>query len=397
MHRPTLKLSLVVLVVVTLGVCASAQNEKILYTFGLTTDLGAQAYAGLTPDGKGNLYGTTQGGGAMGGGTVFELIPGSNGSWTEQVLHNFTYQSDGGGIYGGVAFDAKGNLYGTTAFGGLGNGVVFQLVPGSNGVWTENTVYSFGGSSDGGTPFAGVVVDGAGNLYGTTNGGGAYGFGVIFQLIPGSNGIWTEKVLHSFADENDGISGFESSLTLDVAGNLYGVASGGPHDYGLVFELVHSANGSWTEKTLHAFTGGLDGSGPNGGVIFDTAGNLYGVSQYAVYELLPGSGAWTLKVLYTFKGGADGAIPDAPLTFDQNGNLYGTTSTGGKHRGTVFKLTPSASGAWTERVLHSFSPGGADGIFPNVEGLVVDAFGNIFGTTVNGGASSEGVIYEITQ
>jgi uncharacterized repeat protein (TIGR03803 family) len=133
-------------------------------------------------------------------------------------------------------------------------------------------------------------------------------------------------------------------------------------------------------------------------MIFDTSGNLYGVSQYSVYELLPGSsGAWTLKVLYTFKGGADGAIPLAPLTFDASGSLYGTTNTGGKHRGTVFKLTPSANGGWTERVLHSFSPGGADGIFPGSERLVVDASGNIFGTTFNGGASSEGVIYEITQ
>jgi uncharacterized repeat protein (TIGR03803 family) len=383
-----------------LAMGASAQTETILYTF-TGTDEGLPQ-AGLTFDSKGNLYGTTEASGANYGGAVFELSPGSNGVWNEQILYSFAYGvGDGFGPYGNVVFDSKGNLYGTTAFGGTagaGQGTVFQLVPGSNGVWTENILHNFIGGNDGTTPFSGVIIDAEGNLYGETNGGGEFGWGIVFQLVPGSNGTWTENILHSFANENDGSPVFGSSLVLDGAGNVYGVASGGPDDYGVVFELVHNPNGIWTDKALYAFTGGSDGSGPIGGLVFDGAGNLYGASPYSVFELTPGSnGTWTEKALYTFKGGTDGAIPEAALIYDSsNGNLYGTTNTGGLHRGTVFGLSPRSDGAWTEKILHRFSPSGADGILPGRGSLVVDAKGNLYGMTPGGGASGEGVVFEVT-
>jgi uncharacterized repeat protein (TIGR03803 family) len=161
-------------------------------------------------DSKGNLYGTTSGGGtgtACQCGTVFELSPGSNGGWTETVLHSFSSSASGGSIpFGGLVSDSKGNLYGTTPFGGASfQGTVYELSPGASGTWSESVLYSFTGGTDGGSPYSSrLSVDSAGNLYGRTNSGGAYGFGVIFELIAGSNGTWTEKVLHNFTGDNDG-------------------------------------------------------------------------------------------------------------------------------------------------------------------------------------------------
>jgi uncharacterized repeat protein (TIGR03803 family) len=256
-------------------------------------------------------------------------------------------------------------------------------------------LHTFGGTqSDGYFSYSGVVLDSAGNLYGTTLLGGTLNFGVAFQLVPGSDGSWSENILHTFAYQNDGATLFANALTIDGAGNVYGLAMGGAHDYGLVYELTHGSNG-WTDKFLHAFTGGAGGSLPHGGVIFDPAGNLYGVSDYSVFELTPGTnGTWTQKILHNFAGGSDGAYPQAQLVFDKAGNLYGTTSTGGSNLGTVFELSPGKNGTWSERVLHKFT-GGSDGSNPS-SAVVVDANGNVYGTTANGGTSGEGSIFEIT-
>jgi uncharacterized repeat protein (TIGR03803 family) len=383
-------------VTLAVSIGASAQTEKILYSFTNGAD-GGYPEAALLADGNGNLYGTTEFGGAYGAGAVFELTPASNGTWTEQVLHSFSNSSDGATPFGGVVFDNKGNLYGSTANGGANlQGTVFELSPGANGVWTEKILYSFAGGATASNPFSSVVLDSAGNIYGAAQNGGS-GYGVIYELIPGSNGTWTQKVLHSFANENDGEALFDGTLIIDGAGNLYGVARGGPHDYGIVFELVHGSNGAWAEKILYAFTGATDGGSPNAGLVFDGAGNLYGVAEYAIFELMPQSnGTWTEKVVYTFKGGSDGAYPASILIFDKAGNLYGNTGSGGQHRGTVFKLTLGSNGTWTEKVLHRFASNGVDGISPAFAPLVLDAAGNLYGTTQQGGSSGWGVVYEVT-
>jgi uncharacterized repeat protein (TIGR03803 family) len=384
-------------------VSVSAQTETILHSFTNGSD-GGNPQGGFIFDGKGNLYGTTGSGGGTsacsGCGTAFELVPGSNGTWTENVIFDFgTSFSDANDPFGPLTFDSKGNLYGTTDGGGTGFlGTVFELTPGSNGVWTEKVLYNFTGGVDGGFPYgSGLALDSAGNLYGLTESGGAYGFGTVFEVVAGANGTWTEKVLHSFTGGSDGNFPFGTTPIFDAAGNLYANASGGGfHDYGVVFELIPGSNGHWSEKVLYSFSGGAGGSFPGGKLLFDSTGNLYGTTTYTVYELSPGSnGTWTEKTLHSFVGGPDGATPYAGLVFDKAGNLYGTTNSGGNHRGTVYELIPGSSGTWTEKILHRFTTTGGDGIFPTFATLIVDANGNVYGTTPQGGSSGAGVVFEI--
>ena len=187
-------------------------------------------------------------------------------------------------------------------------------------------------------------------------------------------------------------------MIFDDTGNLYGTTlSAGPHDYGTVFELKRGSNGSWTENVIYAFTGAGGGSGPYAGLLFDSAGNLYGTSSFTVFELTLGSnGTWTEKTLHTFAGGTDGAYPESGLIFDKAGNLYGATSTGGAHRGTVFESKPGSDGTWTEKILHSFTLNGSDGAFPGFGTLTMDASGNLYGTTTSGGTSHAGTVFEVT-
>ncbi len=403
---PSLRILSTAVFIAIAAVAASAQTETILHSFTGSTD-GGNPQSGLIPDGKGNFYGTAGGGGVSsycnGCGTAFELVPGSNGVWTENVIYTFGSSSnlyDGVNPFGGLVFDSKGNLYGTTISGGSGfQGTVYELVPSSNGLWTESVLYSFTGGSDGGFPYGGgLVLDSSGNLYGMTESGGTSGFGTVFELVAGSNGTWKEKVLHSFTGLNDGSNPFGAKLIFDGAGNLYGVASGsGFHDYGVVFELSLGSNGFWTEKVLYSFTGGAGGAFPTGNLAFDTTGNLYGTTSFTVYELSPSSnGTWTEQTLHTFTGGADGASPYAGLALDKSGNVYGTTNSGGMHRGTVYELVHGTGGTWTEKILHRFPSTGGDGLFPAYATLLIDAKGNIYGTTPQGGSSGAGVVFEIT-
>jgi uncharacterized repeat protein (TIGR03803 family) len=242
---------------------AQAQTETVLYSFTNSPD-GAIPTSSLISDGAGNFYGTTWNGGAEGWGSVFEFSPNGIGGWNEAVLYSFTNNGDGAGPFGGLVFDTASNLYGTTGGGGgmYGGGTVFELSFAS-GAWVETTLYSFcpaPGCKDGSEPWDNLIFDRSGNLYGTTRGGGAYGnFGVVFELVS-NNGTWTEKVLHSFGKSKDGWNSF-NSLVFDTAGNLYGVAEfGGAHGYGIVFELMPKANGKWVEKVLHSFNdNGKDG------------------------------------------------------------------------------------------------------------------------------------------
>ncbi len=219
------------------------------------------------------------------------------GGWTEKVLHNFGDGGNDGYLPGsGLIIDAHGNLYGTTAGGGThGDGTVFELSP-QGGGWTEGVLHSFNfNGQDGINPYGGLVFDAAGNLYGTTNFGGIhpaclanFGCGTVFELIPVGGGEWTERVLHSFGNGTDGAEPFFTSLIFDTAGNLYGTTNvGGLHGYGTVFELVRTQGGGWADRVLHSFGSGDDGALPFAGVILDGAGNLYGTTQQGGIHTCP--------------------------------------------------------------------------------------------------------------
>jgi uncharacterized repeat protein (TIGR03803 family) len=235
---------------------ALAQTETVLHSFTGTD--GTAPILSLVFDHAGTLYGVTTEGGSSNNGTVFELLPRSNGTWSVTTLHSFDGGKGGSTPLGGLVLDSAGNLYGTTKLGGItGVGVVFRLSKSSSG-WTETVLHSFGGGGDGRYPSGNLVLDAAGNLYGTTQGGGAYSNGTnysggtAYQVSPTSGGAWTETVLHSFGNGTDGLSP-RANLTLDKAGNLYGTTiTGGTNSYGTVFELS-LLGGNWSEKVLYSF------------------------------------------------------------------------------------------------------------------------------------------------
>jgi uncharacterized repeat protein (TIGR03803 family) len=323
----------------------------------------------------------------------------ANVSWaaTYKKLYNFTGGMDGGDPATPLTFDSAGNAYGTTAAGGdFDLGTVFMLTPSGQ----ETVLYSFTGGSDGQDPHGGVTLDDAGNLYGAAVAGGSGGFcggdgcGVVFELSP-SGGSWTETTLYNFKGLNDGF-GPGGGVVFDTAGNLFGTTpDGGAHSDGRVFELSPTAHG-WRYKMIHAFTGGKDGAvGSLGSLVFDAAGSLYGVTELggtygagAVYRLSPtASGGWKTTALYDFKGTPDASNPYGGLIFDKAGNLYGTTYFGGATgMGAVFQLLPGPNGAWQENVLYSFQ-GGTDGSFPTTT-LVFNSAGTLYGTTSTGGRPS---------
>jgi len=386
---------------------AKAQVASTVYSFGATGD-GAYPYPGLIMDASGNLYGTTGNGGTSNVGTVFELVN-SSGTYTEKVLYSFAGGSDGANPYGTLLLDASGNLYGTTEAGGTNFGTVFELVN-SSGAYTEKVLYSFAGGSDGANPYAGLIIDATGNLYGTTSGGGTSSTGTVFELV-NSSGNYTEKVLYTLAGGSDGANPYDG-LIMDAAGNLYGTTnSGGTNGAGTVFELANSS-GTYTEKVLYSFTNtniGGDGANPLAGLVMDASGNLYGTTQGGgtnfgtVFELVNSSGTYTEKVLYRFTNtGGDGAYPIGGFIMDAAGNLYGTTGSGGtKGSGTVFELSNS-SGIWTESLLLIFGTscegsGTSNGANPSLGNLLMDTSGNLYGTTVAGGANSLGTVFSITH
>jgi uncharacterized repeat protein (TIGR03803 family) len=412
-----LKATLAVFTVTLFVTGIAASQEKVLHSFNKTD--GANPYASLISDHAGNLYGTTYAGGAYGYGTAFELRPKSGGGWTEKVLHSFNNNgTDGYNPYASLIFDASGNLYATTYYGGSGScingtvvvgcGTVFELTPQAGGSWKETVLHNFDDNgTDGFYPYAGLTFDSAGGLYGTTEWGGTGVYGTVFELTPAAGGSWTESVLHNFSD--NGTDGYfpEAGLIFDAVGNLYGTTEwGGTGVYGTVFELMPTAGGTWTETVLHNFSvNGTDGDLPLGGLIFDAAGNLYGTtyeggvydSDGTVFELtFTASGSWTETVLHNFDDNdVDGYLPEGGLILDASGNLYGTTVAGGNLlKGTVFELTPTAGGSWTEKVLHNFSDNGKDGENPYA-GLISDAAGNLYGTTYEGGAYGYGTVFEI--
>jgi uncharacterized repeat protein (TIGR03803 family) len=328
-----------------------------------------------------------------------------------KILHSFSGSGkDGANPNSSLIFDTAGNLYGTTVKGGAyGYGMVFELTRQASGGWTEKVVHNFNGA-DGANPYASLTLDTAGNLYGTTVNGGANNYGTVFELKPKVGRGWIEKI-YSF----DGTGGQYpyAGIVLDAAGNLYGAAayggtgacsSQGILGCGTVFELEPGTSGGWTEKALHNFNG-TDGANPYASLIFDTAGNLYGTTANggtgpcpdgcgAVFELTPeASGEWTEAVPYSFDG-YDGGGSFASLVLDAMGNLYGTTPAGGGGHGQVFELTPMAGGTWTETELATFVKNNC-GAFPNA-GVIFDASGNLYGTTPDLGPYYVGTVFKVT-
>jgi len=423
--------------------CANAQTtytETVLHNFAYPdAPSGSVPETALLTDSAGNLYGGTGGGGSMGQGVVFELTP----SGQETVIHSMSGPAEGATLLGTLALDPAGNIYGTTFIGGLyiypcdqnGCGVLYVVDSAGN----ETVLHSFTGGSDGGTPYAGVVRDAAGNLYGTTEIGGKRGEGVVFKFDAAGN----ETVLHSFAGGSDG-SFPDTGVTIQD-GYLYGTTecggTGSTPNCGGGAGVIFRLDATGHETILYNFTGGADGGDPQSGVIFDQAGNLYGTTYQgrgnsgAVY-MLSATGQFT--VLHTFTGGSDGASPTGNLYRDSAGNLYGTTLAGGKGNGTIFRIdaagnysvlhrftgapdgahpgagvspcaasfcgTTEGGGAWgagavfqtdgsgAVTILYSF-PEKADGIDP-MASLIRDAAGNLYGTTSKGGASNDGAVFK---
>jgi uncharacterized repeat protein (TIGR03803 family) len=359
---------------------AQATSFKTVHTFTGGSD-GAQPYAGLVADTSGNFYGTTFLGGNGGStcfspkkgcGTVFKLA--SDG--TETVLHAFAGGSDGFYPVAGLLLDNAGNLYGTTLGGGVGNGepcgqfgcgIVFKLAPDGS----ETILHSFGSGSDGYSPWGALIADAAGNLFGTTQFGGAHNHGTVFEVTPDG----TETVLYSFTGGSDGNLP-HAGLVADSAGNLYGTTEGGgANGDGTVFKLAPDG----AETVLHSFMGGSDGQAPVAEMIKDEAGNLYGTTYEGAgccsgtaFKLAP-DGTKTLLLAF---GGSEGYEPVAPLLRDAAGNFYSITASGGTYGfGTVFKLKSNG----VVNVLHAFR-GRLDGGEP-LAGLAADAAGNLYGTT----------------
>ena len=407
-RRPRLHAILTLVILFSLAsLPAWAQTFSVIYNFTLASGWGP--FASVTLDAAGNLYGTTSGSGAYPG-TVFELTP-SNGAWTFNTLFRLISPGVARPYYpwSGVVFGPDGALYGTTNGGGLGYGTVYRVdldndCESSPYSPTGSIIYEFQGGSDGARPGLGnVVFDSAGNLYGTTIGGGSSDDGTVYELSP-SNGGWTKKVLHRFSAGTDGQDPY-GPVVFDTAGNLYGTtAAGGLWSAGTVYELTPSGSG-WQESILFNFqNNNQNGYYPLGGLIFDSAGNLYGTTYYGetggagtVFELSPSSGGWNFNLLHTFSGQQGG--PEFSLAMDRSGALYGTTYGGGNYGwGQVFQLTPH-NGSWDFTSLHRFT-GGADGQKPN--GPTLDAAGNLYGTTIEGGLqqcepyANCGVVWKIT-
>lgn len=416
---------------------AQGASETILHTF-IGEDGGVPV--GVVLDKFGHVYGTTYIGGSgpctfpgQGCGEVFEATPvrDSSGSiiWKPRVIYEFQGGSDDGAApYAPPVPDGARNLYGTTAWGGVGCGngcgTVFQL-SWQNGKWVETVLHKFTGGSDGGTPESSVLLDKAGDIFGTTlNGGktvcGGFPCGVVYELQPTASG-WTETVLHSF-EYSDGANPV-GGLVMDGLGNLYGVTSqgGGRNSHyengGTIFELSPNSSG-WSFHVLYTFPSG--GGGSYGGLTIDANGNLYGTANSggiyglgSVYELQPPAqqgDPWVFNTLLSFDY-VHGSGPAAGVVFDAAGNLYGTAGGGGTAQtcdsfypcGVVFELSPS-NGEWIENVLYNFQ-GVTDGEYPNST-PVLDPWGNLYGTTKYGGDpncipfpdySGCGIIYQIKR
>jgi uncharacterized repeat protein (TIGR03803 family) len=390
---------------------AAQATENVIHTFSGPD--GINPILGVTFDSARNLYGVASGGGSSNNGTVYELIPGSNGTWTEKTLLSFDGGPGGSTPVGGVVLDSKGNLYGTTKLGGHnGVGVVYEVTPSNSGKWTEIVLHNFGSSADGAYPVGNIAIDSKGNIFGTTEGGGAFGNGTevqggtLFELSLNA-GIWKEKVLHSFGGGSDGDVP-KGGVILDTHGNAYGTTyAGGADGQGTVFEIP-TAGGSL--KIIHSFNPGAlkgDAAHPATGVTLDSQGNLYGSSTRGVdfhsaigsgggivYKLSPQTGG-TWKETSLFSLGHDEFTEPiySNLALDSAGHLYGIAMNFGG--GQLFKTTPVTGAQVNWNFIITF--GGTAGARPAVGSLAIDSAGNLYGATQAGGANNDGVVFEIKR
>jgi uncharacterized repeat protein (TIGR03803 family) len=403
-----LKILLLALVISSSLVAQSQRNFRVLHAFGVGHD-GAGVWDSVAFDKRGNLYGTTGGGGNYGYGTVFELSPEQTGRWKESLLASFKpLDPRGAEPSGGLVLDSADNLYGTTQRGGkYGGGTAFELTFG-HGAWVFRVIHHFGGHGDPSCcPWANLIMDNHSDLYGT-------GY-AAFEFSPGSRG-WTESILHEFTGKNGDGLGPQAGPIRDAAGNLYGttVYGGGSKECGagcgIAWKLSPpvpdggSGTQGWTERILHRFGFGHDGGFPGPGQLaVDREGNLYGTTQSGgprragtVFKLThpptPGGG-WTETILHGFGEDQDGYLPTGGVIFDKIGNLYGTTGVGGSYgEGVVYKLSPQVDGRWKYTLLHTFN--GYDGAEP-VANLTFGADGKLYGTTATGGTYGGGVVFQL--
>jgi uncharacterized repeat protein (TIGR03803 family) len=398
----TAELGLMLVALLLLTPAASrAQTFSVLYNFASVPGTGAWSKAPLLRDSTGNLYGTTSANTSVGGnGLVFKIDAQDEYS----ILYSFAGVPDGYNPTGALIEDGEGNLYGTTLDGGAYyGGTVFKLAK----TGEETLLHSFSGSTgDGIAPYAGLIRDGSGDLFGTTTYGGtgscSGGCGTVFEISKAG----VETVLYSFPSTAVG-SYPASALVRDSEGNLYGTTyyGGLSCNCGTVFKL-HRSGSIWEETVLHEFSGGLeDGSGPEGSLVLDPAGNIYGTTYVGgahsvgtIYKMTP-QGKVTLLHSFNY---SDGAYPASGLVQDAQGNFYGTTLGGRSHTacgvgcGTIFKLT----GAGVETVLFAYPNNGNDGEAPN--GVILDSEENLYGTSayngINGGFTpGPGNVFKLSQ
>ncbi len=421
MPRKTLSLATRALtlaaLLLSLTTAYASDTERVLYS---ANGVNVATPFSLTVDASGNLYGVGGPTPAHEYGSIFRLSKGPAGHWNMTVLYEFRGAADGDGPNGNLVFDSAGNLYGTTIYKGDHNcscGTVFELSPTPSGPWKETTLYSFMNLGDGREPYAGVIFDLAGNLYGTTSvEGSGSDCGTVFELSPSSGGTWTETTIHTFQCGNDGFISY-APLVFDQKGNLYGTTADGGgknttncpyYGCGAVFELTPNS-GSWTEKVLYAFGDGNDGGYPEGPLVMDMAGNLYGTAAGggnlsacgghgcgAVFELSPSADdVWTESIPYAFTGGNDGQLPTSAMILTRAGSLFGVTEIGGPtcDCGTVFEVSPNSEGGWTEKVLYAFA-GGNDGSLAFGD-LILDKQGSLYGTTYEGGTDNQGTVFKL--
>jgi uncharacterized repeat protein (TIGR03803 family) len=372
----------------------AAPKYKVLHDFGNGND-GAGLYGGVVRAANGKLYGTTGGGGLYRYGTVWQLTPQANGTWSEKVLENFKVNDPRGDEpTGTLILDPSGNLYGSTTEGGgsYTYGTVFEMNPTSKG-WTLKVIHRFGKNDPANGPHGGVIMDQSGNLYGV----GPW----AFELSPTSDG-WKETLIHEFNCQNGDGCGIVDRPTLDSAGNLYGTSEHGGTSKncgdgcGTVYKLHPLSGGGWKETILHDFGAPMDGSYPAGELAIDAAGNLYGTTccYGNLFELSPQSdGHWKEAILHRFRAHAGGGYP-ASVVKDTKGNLYGTTGFGGGpcDCGVIYELSPQVNGTWKYTVLYQFN--GYDGTGSGLP-MIFDDKGNLYGT--GGGAYNLGVVFEFTR
>lgn len=392
------KVASVVLLALGLIVTHSAQAQTFTHLHDFTNAAdGGSPTAGVTLDGQGNIFGTASTGGDGNGGTVWQLKRSGQG-WTLNTIHAFEPSNgDGKTPLGGVVIGPDGTLFGTTYSGGTGCygmvcGTVYNLKPPQSfcrtGVcpWTETVLHNFAGYPyDGGEPqYMDPIFDASGNMYGTTCGGGGLNYGTVFEMQR-SSGVWTESEIYVF-DGGDGECP-ESGPIMDHAGNLYGTTIQGFGNQGEVWE-ISPAEPYWTQNVLVRFEEGENGNAPAAGLVADSAGNFYGMTlSGAVFELSYSGGSWNYNQIYSLPGGGGYGA----MTMDAAGNLYGVQYAGGMFdEGAVFELVRN-NGNWTYVSLHNFSLVNGGG-WP-YGGVTMDAAGNLYGTTSQGGFRASGCGY----